>query len=181
MRDHLDEAEYGRLNQELLHTFQKISLRQVEYLHVFLPILSKKEPDTYPIIAYLRSEFPEIKIVISKSELETNNMKHYLFHADTRLLTNKWGIAEPEAVNMEEVSASLIDMVLIPLLAFDMEGNRVGYGKGYYDVFLRSCKANVQKIGLSLFDPLDHITDTEAHDIPLDACVTPQKLWRFQA
>lgn len=179
MRDRLDDVQYEQLNQQLLHTFKEVSLDHVEYLHLFLPILLRREPDTYKLIAYLRKDFPEIKIVISKSKLETNHMKHYLFHKDMTLIANQWGIVEPEETSAEEVQASVIDMVLMPLLAFDLEGNRVGYGKGYYDIFLRSCKSDVQKIGISLFSPLDRIADIQVHDVPLDACVTPQKLWKF--
>jgi len=179
MRDHLDKSEYNRLNGQLVHTFKNLPLDKVYYLHTFLPIFSKKEPNTFLLIEYLRMEFPWIKLIVSKSELGSNRMKHYLFHPDMKMATNKWGILEPDETAEEIRDMMLIDMVWLPLLAFDMKGNRVGYGKGYYDVFLSSCKKDVQKVGISLFDPVDAILDIESHDIPLDKCVTPEKVWTF--
>jgi 5-formyltetrahydrofolate cyclo-ligase len=73
----------------------------------------------------------------------------------------------------------MIDLVFIPLLACDLQGNRVGYGKGFYDRFLSKCRYDVKKIGLSFFDPVDKIEDVNVFDIPLDECITPKKTWVF--
>jgi len=64
-------------------------------------------------------------------------------------------------------------------LAFDEKGNRIGYGKGFYDRFLNECKKDVIKVGLSFFEATTTIEDTNANDIPLDFCVTPEKIYRF--
>ena len=73
-----------------------------------------------------------------------------------------------------------IDLVLVPLLAFDKNGYRVGYGKGYYDKFLSNCRPDVIKIGLSFFDAVDEIEDIDDYDLPLNFCVTPQRLYDFE-
>ena len=70
-------------------------------------------------------------------------------------------------------------MVLTPLLAFDKKGNRVGFGKGYYDKFFSQCRSDVIKIGLSFFEAEDLIDDINSYDIPLNFCVTPQTVYRF--
>lgn len=72
-----------------------------------------------------------------------------------------------------------IEVVFVPLLAFDKQGNRVGYGKGFYDRFLKQCKTDVVKIGLSLFDAEEEIEDVLENDIPLDYCITPNKIHEF--
>jgi 5-formyltetrahydrofolate cyclo-ligase len=72
-----------------------------------------------------------------------------------------------------------LDMILIPLLAYDLQGNRVGYGKGFYDRFLAKCKPSVQKVGLSYFEPLDSIAGVDSFDVKLNACINPEKIWRF--
>jgi len=69
--------------------------------------------------------------------------------------------------------------VLVPLLSFDKKGFRVGYGKGFYDRFLMQCKSDCIKIGLSYFDPIDVIDDADEFDVPLDFCITPQKVYVF--
>jgi 5-formyltetrahydrofolate cyclo-ligase len=68
---------------------------------------------------------------------------------------------------------------LVPLLAYDLKGNRVGYGKGYYDRFLAECRPDALKIGFSYFEPEEQINDTEDFDIPLNYCVTPHRCYEF--
>ncbi|MDB5241886.1 MAG: 5-formyltetrahydrofolate cyclo-ligase, partial [Spirosoma sp.] len=50
---------------------------------------------------------------------------------------------------------------------------------GYYDRFLAQCRPDCQKIGLSLFNPIDLIIDAEPTDIRLNACITPEQTYRF--
>ena len=67
----------------------------------------------------------------------------------------------------------------MPLLAFDSKGNRVGYGKGFYDTFLSECQPGTIKIGLSLFDAEPIIEDTSKLDVSLNYCVTPNRIYEF--
>jgi 5-formyltetrahydrofolate cyclo-ligase len=76
------------------------------------------------------------------------------------------------------VPVKQIDLVLVPMLAFDKSGNRIGYGKGFYDRFLGKCLPDTQKIGLSYFDPVDKI-EVESTDIAMNAVVTPESVWEF--
>jgi 5-formyltetrahydrofolate cyclo-ligase len=55
----------------------------------------------------------------------------------------------------------------------------MGYGKGFYDRFLTNCRTGVQKVGLSYFEPLDFIEDTDSFDVMLNACINREKIWRF--
>ena len=71
-----------------------------------------------------------------------------------------------------------IDVMFIPLLAFDINGNRIGYGKGFYDKFLSNQNNQIVKIGLSFFNPENKI-QKDAHDKTLDFCVTPNKTFSF--
>ena len=79
------------------------------------------------------------------------------------------------------MSPKLLDVVFVPLLIFDLQGQRVGYGKGYYDRFLGQCKKEVIKIGLSFFEPVATIEDLNPYDIPLDYGVTPNGTFTFLA
>jgi 5-formyltetrahydrofolate cyclo-ligase len=145
-----------------------------QYFHVFLPIEKKTEIDTEGIISILLGFDKNVIVpkVISKTELE-----HYLLTDNTKFTTNSLNIPEP--VDGITVPPNKLDVVFIPLLAFDKFGNRIGYGKGYYDRFLSQCKASVVKIGLSLFEPEDLINDILPTDIALDYCVTPTKTYTF--
>ena len=65
------------------------------------------------------------------------------------------------------------------MLIFDLKGNRIGYGKGYYDRFLQECRQDVLKVGLTSNVPLDLIPGVEEHDMPLDYCIYPYGVLRF--
>jgi 5-formyltetrahydrofolate cyclo-ligase len=111
------------------------------------------------------------EIVVSKTNFETREMTNYLLTDNTKFQKNEYNIFEP--VNGIEVPVAKLDVVFVPLLAYDKKGNRVGYGKGFYDNLLTKCREDVVKIGLSFFEPEDSINDVSAADVKLDFCVTP--------
>ena len=145
------------------------------YFHLFLPIEEQKEVNTEYILHLLSGKDKEI--VVSKSDFETRNMAHFLLTDNTKIKRNEYNIPEP--VNGLSVPSSTIDVVFVPLLAFDVLGNRVGYGKGFYDKFLAECKLETIKIGLSFFEAEDKIEDVSELDIKLDYCVSPEKVYKF--
>jgi len=145
------------------------------YFHIFLSIEEKKEVDTLPLSTLLLGK--DKHVVIPRTHGE-KTLENYLLTDSTTIKKNKWGIPEP--VDGILVLENKIDVVFIPLLAFDMNGNRVGYGKGYYDTFLRKCSKETIKIGLSLFEAEEStITDVHENDVKLDYCVTPEKTYTF--
>ena len=157
--------------------FQYFSLESLRLLHIFIPIEKNNEIETRFIYEKIRHEFPNIKTVTPRIKPETNEIESIEFSAKTQLLLNKWQIPEPVENNL--VEPSQIDLVLVPLLCFDQKGFRVGYGKGFYDKFLAICRPDCQKIGLSYFPPVEEVSDTNSHDIKLDYCLTPNKIWKF--
>ena len=155
---------------------EEIEIWDQTYFHLFLTIEEQKEVDTEFVLQILAGKDKEI--VVAKSNFETLDMKHYLLTDNTKFQKNAYNIYEP--VDGIEVPTSKIDVVFVPLLAYDAKGNRVGYGKGFYDKFLSQCKPNVVKIGLSFFEPEEKIEDVSDSDIRLDFCVTPDFLYNFQ-
>jgi len=122
-RCQLSKEDEESLNHKLLLQFQKIDLTKVSYMHVFLPIQKYHEPDTYPIINYVKEFFPKIILVVSRSNFSDYSMQHYILDHQTIFETNEWGISEP--VSGVEVPPSVIDFILVPLLAFDVQGYSV--------------------------------------------------------
>lgn len=177
-RNTLSEAEYAQLNFKLYQQFFAcIDLSFIKVIHTFLPVVSKHEPDTWLIIDRLRREFPHIRISIPKTDSRTNTLDNFYFEGLHQLITTAWGIQEPKQGTQTETEK--IDLVLVPLLAFDKAGHRLGYGKGFYDRFLKDCRSNCIKAGLSFFKPEEKLDDITEFDVPLDSCITPAGIIKF--
>ena len=158
--------------------FQKFDLSAINYLHIFLPIIKQNEINTYLIIRKLQKEYSKINLVIPKIIPAKSELEHYLFD-EINLSENAWGILEPSGENQEKILSQHIDLVIIPLLIFDKNGNRVGYGKGFYDRFLQQCKPEMLKIGICLEDPIEKIEDVNEFDVKMDFCITPYKIYKL--
>lgn len=175
LRNALSENEIEEMSLAVANKILTLPIWEKTYFHIFLPITEQKEVNTEFILHLLSGKDKEI--IVSKADFETRNMTHFLLTDNTRIKKNAYNIPEP--VDGIEVPSHKIDVVFVPLLAFDKKGHRVGYGKGFYDKFLSECKPDVIKIGLSFFDPEELITDVFEGDVKLDYCVTPNSIHSF--
>lgn len=175
LRAALSEQEIEEKSMAIANQLLRLNCWDKTYYHLFLTIEEQKEIDTEFILQILAGKDKEI--VIAKSDFETRKMTHFLLTDNTKIKKNEYNIPEP--VNGLEVPVSMIEVVFVPLLAFDKQGHRVGYGKGFYDQFLAECHPETIKIGLSFFEAEDKIEDVFESDIPLNYCVTPSKIYQF--
>lgn len=157
--------------------FTNVDLSKTRSLATFIRILKFNEIDTSTIYYKLWRDFPSVRTFAPRTNLATCEIENISFDAGTELLENEWSIREP--ANGESVKATNLDLILVPLLCFDRLGYRVGYGKGFYDRFLSTCRADCVKIGLSYFPPDAAIDDIGEHDVKLDYCVTPECVFEF--
>lgn len=170
-------AEEGEVYEAgLQDNFSRIVFPPLRCVHVYHPMASKKEIDTAPYIQFLLRNVPDLTIVLPRIT-STSEMEHVRRDSSTVLLVNSWGIHEPAAG--EVIAPTDIDLVIVPLLVFDVSGYRVGYGKGFYDRFLAQCRRDVVKVGLGYFDPVARIADTNHFDVPLTIGITPTHLYEF--
>ena len=176
-RSDLSPQESALLSEAVLKYFVSLDFGRIRYLHIFYPIVGKNEFNSLLLVDWLKEKHPGIKILLPKSNIQEHTLVHIVWNDQTALAMNEWGITEPE--DGEETDPLQIDVVIVPLLVFDKKGNRIGYGKGFYDRFLSACRSDTIKIGVSLFEPVENIEDTDEHDIPLDICITPYRIWRF--
>ena len=160
----------------LINAMEYLPIWHFKYFHLFLSIPGKSEVQTVQIRDML---YAKKKQVVVPKIVGPGLLEHFLLTPDTELAVNKWGIPEP--VSGPKISPKDIEVVFVPLLAFDKSGNRVGYGKGFYDRFLAQCKTQVVKIGLSLFEAEEKITDIDERDVPLNYCITPSQTYCFES
>ncbi len=176
-RNALTVAEQGKLDDLMLRQFQTTELPFIATLFSYWPIEENKEPNTHLFTDYLEFKNPELLISYPKIDFFLDEMVAVATDVETAFVKNEFNIYEPE--DGSRMEADEIDMVLVPLLAFDKKGYRVGYGKGFYDKFLATCRKGCIKIGFSYFEPVDEITDTADFDVPLNLCITPQSVYVF--
>ncbi|TRX02216.1 5-formyltetrahydrofolate cyclo-ligase [Flavobacterium gawalongense] len=175
LRNSLSENELEEMSLAIANKVLALPIWEKTYFHIFLPITEHREVNTEFILHLLSGKDKEI--VLSKCDFKICNLVHYLLTDNIKIKKNEYNIPEP--VDGIEVPTHKIDVVFVPLLAFDKKGNRVGYGKGFYDKFLSECKPDTIKIGLSFFDPEELITDVFEGDVKLDYCVTPNLIHSF--
>lgn len=175
LRKQLSENDTEEMSLAIANRLLTLAIWDKNYFHVFLSIENHREIDTELILHLLSGK--DKNIIISKSDFETREMTHYLLTDNTKIKKNKFDIPEP--VDGIEVASKKIEVVFVPLLAFDKKGHRVGYGKGFYDKFLSECTAETIKIGLSFFEAEETIDDVHEGDMQLDYCVTPNQVYRF--
>ena len=165
----------AQLSQQIVEQTLLLPIWDKRVFHSFLSIISFGEVDTSYLIRLLQERGKTL--VVSRTLMETVHMEHFLYDPNQIEANNKWHIPEPQGgipIKSEE-----IEVVFVPLLAYDTAGNRIGYGKGFYDNFLAECKADTLKVGLSFFPPEPHIEDVREGDIPLDYVVTPEDVFKF--
>lgn len=153
------------------HLFELHQPMPGAHVHVFLSIVKFQEVDTEPIISHLRSHFCDITIGVPKVHPEEKTLAHHVLQEED-LTESSWGILEP-LDSAPQLHPQQFDLVLVPMLAFDPGGHRVGYGAGYYDRFLSEISPNCLKLGLCFeLGRLEHPIPSEAFDVSLDCIVT---------
>jgi 5-formyltetrahydrofolate cyclo-ligase len=143
-------------------------------VHIFLPIKKQREVNTFPIVEFFWRA--GVLLYTSMVQVSTNTLQTITVPKNVEFVEDKWGIPLP--VEFDLIEKPEIDLIFIPLLAYDESGARLGFGKGYYDKFLYELSYEPIKLGLSFFGPEKELPK-EAHDIPLDFCINPQKVLTF--
>jgi len=175
-RQALSENDIAEKSLRIANKLLSLPIWDNEFYHIFLPIVEMQEVDTEFILHILQGK--DKHIVVSRSDFDTRQMTHFLLTDNTKIVKNEYGIPEP--VNGIAIDVEKIDVVFVPLLAFDDSGNRVGYGKGFYDKFLAECRLDTIKIGLSFFESVEPWEDIFESDVKLDYCVTPEMVYVFE-
>lgn len=174
-RSQLNEETIDSLSLEIANNLLSLAIWDYEFYHTFLSIESLKEVNTDFILSVLSGK--DKNIVVSKSDFKTRMLENFLLTDATKIKLNTYNIPEP--ISGIAIASNAIEVVFVPLLAFDKEGNRIGYGKGFYDNFLASCKPETIKIGLSFFEAEENIVPVLDTDVALNFCVTPLKIYSF--
>jgi len=174
-RESLTQSECIKLDDLLLIQLQKMDWSDVFCIGSFYPMDAHNEPNTLLFTRYLKAVIPNLSIAYPRIEASGNNMEFY--EETESVIENKWGIQEPAPLN--KVLPEQMDIILVPMLVFDKDGHRVGFGKGYYDRYFSKYDYVNPRVGISYFEPIPKIEDTDQFDVPLSHCITPWNRYEF--
>jgi 5-formyltetrahydrofolate cyclo-ligase len=164
-RNQIPENTRKTMDASLVEQILK-KIEGLQHIAIFLPIEKFHEIDLRPLLAS-----KQFKWYAPISNFEDRSMQFVQVSQDSEIITNEFGIPEPKLKG--EIAPDLLDGIVVPMLIADINGYRVGYGKGFYDAFLKRCRANCLKIGVSYFPPIEIISDVEQHDEKIDICLVP--------
>lgn len=184
----IDEKE--TIREKIMERRKKLSKEKVEELSKniekqFLNLQEYKDAGTvmfyvsYDNEVYTHNLIEEAlkskkKVVVPLTDTENNNIVPVQIKSFMELKPGAYGILEPSSEHRHVVSKDVIDLVVVPGVAFDVEGHRIGHGMGYYDEFLKTMSA--YKIGFAFeFQVLSEIP-CEKHDIRVDKIVTEKRV-----
>ena len=176
LRSKFTSEQIDDFSIEIVNRCLELNLWNKSVYHLFMASEQNKEIDTAHLLSVLQGK--DKQIVIPKI-LDDYELEHYLLFDQTPLKMSHWGIPEPQSGI--KINSNQIDVVFVPLLIFDLQGHRIGYGKGYYDRFLVKCRKETIKVGLSYFDPIEKIDDIQSHDIPIDFGITRDRIYEFSS
>jgi 5-formyltetrahydrofolate cyclo-ligase len=158
-------------------TFQQLPIGPIGVLLSYYPLTNRQEFDVTVCDSIILDKNPRAKVAWPKTDPEGRTMEAHVLEEHGLFAKNKYNILEP--IGNHIIPPELIDLVFVPLLAFDLRGFRVGYGKGYYDRYLTRCRKDVITVGFSFFEPVSVIEDIDQFDVPLKYCITPSRLYEF--
>ncbi len=161
----------------LLINLQQLSMPPLHAVFSYAAIERRKEISTDAILSYLEFRNPGLQIAYPVYDARSSLMEAVWVDENTLFSVNEFGISEPTDGRVAQPRE--LDLVFVPLLCFDERGYRVGYGKGVYDRYLKEVRPDALLVGLSYFEPVPLIADTDKFDVPLNYCITPQGIYEF--
>ena len=168
LRNGLTDAQRLDYDAQIREQLSPI-LSGAQHVAIFLPIHKLKEIDLTPLLSN-----GSIHWYAPKSFFDDRRLEFVEIREDDFFPESEYGIPEPQSSDF--IDPLILDIVILPMLISDESGYRIGYGKGFYDKFLKRCSAECKRIGVNYFTPVEKIEDVDLHDEPIHFCVCPERL-----
>lgn len=170
-RSDIPEPEFYGASADIIERLKGLlEYENASIIHCYVSMNKRREVETRVLIKEMLAKGKEVVVPITN--VEDGTLKNVRLHSFNELEENQWGVLEPPSG--EEVTEDKFDLIIVPMVGGDEEGNRIGYGKGFYDRFLQ--KVDCKKIGLSFDQNILKKIPTENFDIPMDKIVTENRI-----
>ena len=163
-----DWQKKSELVKELV--LQSDEFKKARTIHCFISMNHRFEVETHTLIQSML--LMHKRVIIPVMNMENGTLDHSELTSFSELELNKWGVLEPK--ELKEFDVNKLDLILVPLLGADLNGNRLGYGKGYYDRFLD--KVNTSSFGLVFDEFILEKVPTESFDRKLNGIISEKGL-----
>lgn len=170
-RSAIPEPEYYGMSADIIECLKGLrEYQQASTVHCYVSMNSRREVETHELIKEMLQR--QKKVVIPKTNIKERTLSHYRLHSFDDLKKNGWGVLELN--KGDEVSVDALDLVIVPMVGGDEQGNRIGYGQGFYDRFLQN--VSCPKVGLLFERNILEEIPTEQFDVPLDKIITENRI-----
>jgi 5-formyltetrahydrofolate cyclo-ligase len=130
-----------------------------------------------PTSEIIESALKDGKIVILPiADMRSNNLMLRRINDLAHLTESEYGIPEPIIEHTDDFKAENIDLVIVPGIAFDEEGWRIGYGGGFYDRFMQLLGTDVPLLSIAFELQVVPKIPAESHDLPVDKIITENRI-----
>ncbi|URQ60234.1 5-formyltetrahydrofolate cyclo-ligase [Pantoea alhagi] len=172
------EQQTRAANSVAEHALNVASMDQAQHIALFLSV--DGELNTRPLIARLWQQHKQVYLPVLHP-FSPGNLLFIHYTPETILIPNRLRIPEPPLDVRHIIPLSRLDVMFVPLVAFDKQGQRLGMGGGFYDRTLQHWRSHgFLPIGLAHDCQQVDTLPVEAWDIPLPAILTPSRLWQWE-
>ncbi len=172
-RDDLPKDKVEEISRHIKNKLFKLpEFRDAKKVLIYLHF--RKEVKTSGIIKECLAQGKEVFVPVS--DFEKNEFSISPFPGFENLEKDKFGVPFPKKEFIKEADSSQLDLIIAPGVAFDLEGNRIGFGKGFYDKFISAVDGNPLVIGLAFDFQLLDLVPTERDDIPVTMVITEKRI-----
>lgn len=170
-REKLSEQYYEEASEEIVTRLQTLPVfRKSRTIHCYVSMNSRREVNTHAFLRWMLAS--NKRVVVPITDFDATELRHVELHSFESLESNKWGVPEP--IDGKELAPKDLDFVVVPMVGADLQCNRIGYGKGFYDRFLS--KVNGPTAGLCFEECIVEDIPTESFDVQLSTVITEERI-----
>ncbi len=171
-RNALSRRQIESMSRRIFERFTR--LQEAKRCSVLMAFLNfGTEVITDPFIEWAWQQGKQVAVPLCRPE--TRQMIASAIETFDDVEPGYFGVREPKRQALRPVDKGLIDLILVPAVAFDRRGYRVGYGGGYYDRFLPDIRKEVPRIGIIFSLQLINEVPTDRYDLPVDMIITEEE------
>ncbi|SHK14009.1 5-formyltetrahydrofolate cyclo-ligase [Paramaledivibacter caminithermalis] len=175
-RKEMKDEDVEKHSKEIISKLTDLEVFK-ESSNIMIYLSFRNEVDTYKLMDYCLNVGKKV-IVPFCIEEERKIIPSEIKNPENELILNHFGYKEPDSSHLREVKIEDIDLVIVPGVVFDKQGNRIGFGGGYYDRFLKKLKDTTMTIAICYDYQIVERVPVNEFDMPVKSIITEKRIIR---